>query len=539
MSLNAAESKRVRRFPSRAIRVSGHFGGLIAGLAMLATGVFTPSAAADEFVSKLNREYASVSKDKRSDLVLLPAFAKMIDPPITASSLEKARQLPATASGFAAAAEWAKAGPQQDVLKAIADVTKEPDWRKAMVFALPYGVDSTPQDIIRTGLYSELGDPPSLAGADHRFLPKFDIAAILVNVEATRLAAEGKPSDAIEVLLNWAGVCRQMADRHFYTEVEWGLSNLLPTLERIRDIAYEDSRNAKAIDTKRLFDQVKRLLPNSYIEVDRLRIPDGDSVAVDQLITRVYTPNGGADEAVFGSTLARLGAGKYPLRLMSESAKWRSAAALQGNIFEAQDASKAAFGDWGTRWTLDYFDRVHGKPTEFSKLDRTRFAVIERATPDYGRLFDLRQLAKVERIGTSHALSLVGYSYTAKAFPPDLSSVRPRWMAKIEDDPFSMDIDTRNRFPLQYFVPIRDEVQNAREEAKPHEMSVVPDSGDPFSVRLRDDTMIVYSVGTDQVRNRAKKVQNTASTVQGADYLIWPPILSLQRQNLIDRGELK
>jgi hypothetical protein len=27
--------------------------------------------------------------------------------------------------------------------------------------------------------------------------------------------------------------------------------------------------------------------------------------------------------------------------------------------------------------------------------------------------------------------------------------------------------------------------------------------------------------------------------VQGADYLIWPPVVSLVRQNLTDRGDLK
>jgi len=486
----------------------------------------------------LNEPYAALPKAKRSDLVLLPVLAKLAEPPVAVGTLERARLLPATASAFATAADWAKAESQQAVLKAIADVTKETEWRKSMEFGLPYGVDNTPQEIIRSGLYSELGDPPSLAGADHRFLARLDAAGCLVNVEATRLIAEGKPSDAVDVLLNWAGVCRQMADRAFFTEVEWGLSNLLVTFERIRDVAYTDSRGSKALDTKRLLDQIKRLLPAGVLDVDRLRLPNGDSVAVNQLVSRVYSGRGGPDEAAFGSTMARLGAGKFPLRLMSESAKWRSAASSQGTVFEVQDTGKAIFADWNTRWTLSYFDRQQGRFTEYSKLDRTRFSVIDRAVPDFGRLFDLRQLALLERIGTSHSLALVGFLYTAKSFPPDASSVRPRWLKNIEDDPFSMDLRSRSTFTLQYFVPVRDDNQNAREEEKPHEMNVVPATGAAFSVRLRSDNMVVYSVGTDQVRNRARKVQNTSSLVQGADYLIWPPMLSLQRQNLMDRGDL-
>ncbi len=522
------------RFRSSAI-------GFVVLVAALVAGADSPHgiARADEFVSRLNAPYAALANDKRSDLILLPVLARMAEPPIGVATLAQARLLPGSSADFAVAAAWAKAEGQQAVLKAIAEVTKEREWRKATAFGLPYGVDSTPQDIVRSGLYTDLGDPPSLAGADHRFLPRLDMAGILVNIEATRLASEGKPSDAIDVLLNWAAVCRQMVDRAFFAEAAWGLTNMIPTFERVRDIAYQDTRGGKVMDIKRLYEQIQRMLPGALLDVDRLRIPNGDATAAEQLVSRVYSGRSGPDEAVFGSTMARLGAGKFPLRLMSESAKWRSAASSQGTIYEVKDTSEAIFADWDTRWSLGFFDRKQGTPTEYSKLDRVRYSVIDRAVPDYGRLLDLRQAVLLERIGTSHALSLVGFAYTAKSFPPDASSVRPRWLRTIEDDPFSRDLLTQNSFPLRYFVPIRDDAQNSREEAKPHEMSVVPTSGDPFSVRLREDTMVVYSVGTDQANNRARQVQNTSSLVQGADYLIWPPMLYLQRQNLMDRGDLK
>jgi len=93
--------------------------------------------------------------------------------------------------------------------------------------------------------------------------------------------------------------------------------------------------------------------------------------------------------------------------------------------------------------------------------------------------------------------------------------------------------------PLQFMVPMRDQDRRPNENPTPLEMEVVTQQGQNFAVRLRDDTFLLYSFGSDNGRNFARRIQNTASIVQGADYLIFPPIKSLYRQHLIDVGELR
>jgi hypothetical protein len=87
---------------------------------------------------------------------------------------------------------------------------------------------------------------------------------------------------------------------------------------------------------------------------------------------------------------------------------------------------------------------------------------------------------------------------------------------------------------------MRDTPKAEREEAKPFEMSVIPfEGGAAIGVRLTDDVFVLYSLGSDANDDFARRIQNGTVGVRGADYLLFPPVLSLYRQNLIDRGDLK
>jgi hypothetical protein len=46
-------------------------------------------------------------------------------------------------------------------------------------------------------------------------------------------------------------------------------------------------------------------------------------------------------------------------------------------------------------------------------------------------------------------------------------------------------------------------------------------------------------LGSDNASTNAKRVQNVAEQVEGADYLMWPPVISLYRQHKLDAGEIK
>jgi hypothetical protein len=508
-------------------------------LTAAATMMAATPAMADDFTDLANRPYTQIQKAQRSDLVLLPVLAKLEPAPKGVEKLEQAMLLPAGGEGWDAAAAWAQGKPQQEAMQVLATITKERDWKKASAFGQPYGIDDVPLEMIQAGLFTDLGDPPTLAAAKVQFLPSLDRLACLVHVEATRLAAEGKPSDAIDLLTNLTCLGRQMADRQLFAEVKWGLTQMKACAERIRDVAYVDFKGKAATDLSRLKEQIKKLddKSNSYLDLGRVGFPAGDRAAAAQLVARVYRRDGSLDEQVFATTMSRLSTTKRPLRLFSESGKWRTVGGAQASGPDATKQVDALFNDWSSRWTTPWFDTRMANVREYDKFSRPQHAAVAAVVPDMSELQDLRHLIRVELAGTRTALGVFGHSKTIGKFPPQLTAIRPAWVAEMDVDPFNPNTGDGKRPAYEYFVPVRDASLVGGSGAV-HEMELVA-GGAPFQVKLRDDTFVVYSVGSDNARNNAKRVQNTATVVQGADYLIWPPTVSLVRQNLIDRGDLK
>lgn len=511
---------------------------VIAGTILFTTAAVT--AQSDSVVSKLNESLVNVDPARRSDTVLLPLLAKMEAPPAVVASVDEARLIPADAKGFAAAAAWAQGAPQQAVLAGLATVTAEQDWRKAMIFAQPYGADGVPPELIRAGLYTELDDPPTLAWASIGYMPALDRMESLVNVEVTRLAAEGKANEALDLLVNFAYFARQICDRKFFAEGQWGLRAMTRTFERMRDIAYVDARGAKALHPERIKAAIARMDDGGVLDLayPRMKWPEANRLAAEQMVERMYGDGGMVRADVFPTTMARLGTGGKPLRLFSQSARWRTAAAQQVHGDAAEANLSRVYGDWERRWQGSYFDlRLQGRASEFADLDRNTNAVVALATPDMTGLIHLRQQATSEAVGTRLSLALTAQWYVTGAIPPQATAVRPRWLKAMEADAFNPNRDRGALPPPQYFIPTRRGGVSA-----PHSMDVVTNSvrGDAnFSLKFGPETFILYSYGTDQADNFATRIQNTTDVVQNADYLLYPPVLSLYRQNLRDRGDIE
>ncbi|HYE63223.1 MAG TPA: hypothetical protein VD997_14605 [Phycisphaerales bacterium] len=513
------------------------------GVLDLAPGVsFAQRAEAQEdFVSRVNNEYRPISATRRSDTILLPLLAKMDKAPAGVNTPDKAALMPANSPEFAAAAEWAQAPAQKAVLEALHKVASEADWKQAYAFGQPYGADGVSPEIIRTGLYTELGDPPLLAAAKHMYLPALDAMAALANVEATRLTAEGKAADAVTLMIDLAYFGRQMADRQFFAEVAWGLGLIAHAMERARDIAYTDLRGQQKYEVTQVPDQIKRLTESEqgYMNLERIKYPVANRVAAEQLNARLYGERGAINENVFAATMSRLGASDFPLRLFSVAAQYQSAAKAQLNGFDAADSVRSVHNDFQRRWTTHYFDRLRDIKSDYEKLDRARVAVVETTTPNMAQLIEMRQKAKVEAAGTRMSLALVAFAEHNKNLPPTLASVRPRWIDRLEIDYYDAAVGRGGTPFFSYFIPMP-KPKDPRDVAKPHEMQVYTSRGETnFKVNLQNDVWVLFSIGTDQRSNGARRIQNTTDVVQGADYLMWPPVLSLYRQHLIDRGDLK
>jgi hypothetical protein len=507
-------------------------------------------ARADDYVDRANQLYATIRPQKRSDLVLLPLVAKMDPPPRAADTPQKAMLLPAGSASWSAAQNWAKAQNQQAVLKALAQITAEENPVEAMAFGQPYGVDALAGTsdgiaLIRAGLYTELGDPPMLAAARFLYLPALDRVACLVHVEATRLAADGQPADALKLLCDWLYFSRQMIDREMFQEARWGMESFLAVLERIRDVAYEDSRSAAAkLTPDHLAVTQQRLREEGgYLRLDRNQLPRGNRIAAEQVVARTFVARNGPDRATFAPTLARLGSTEHPLRIFSESARWDTMAALSADAADTSDQLTRVCDDWESRWQLSPFDPLLAVPSAYERMNKARYAAIAASLPDMGELFTLRQVMETQLVGTRNALGLVAFRINNRNLPLNLSALRPQYVKDIGSDPFNpVGRDRGGKPPLEYFVPIRDTKARfgPRDTPRPHEINVFTPGGEVnFQARVGEDQFVLYSVGPNGKKEWADNATGVPVKDSIGDLLLWPPVISLYRAELVSRGLLK
>lgn len=525
-------------------------------VAVAAAMLAAPSMAQD-FVERANALYDDIRRADRSDLVVLPAVAEMREPPRGVETVEKAALVAPGASVWEAARAWASEPQQQAAIEALDRVTRESDYRYAMAFGQPYGVEAlatNAEDLqfVSAGLYTELdvGGSPLLAAADFRYIDGLRRLFALVQVEATRLAEEGQIVEALDVLADAVFFARQLADREFAAEMRFGMEMMIRNLERLRDLAYTDFRGDRHLagHPDAVIELIDRLAESGgnrgagFIRVEHMTFPQGDRLAALQLIQQVLKPRAernefsaesGANPQTFIATMARISTGGRPLRLFSEMARWRDVAEDQVDGRTATQQLERIYGDLVARWELrDPFDPQMRRPLELSRINLAESTAIALTTGQLPGLFDHWQQLRVEAVGTRHALALVGYSYRFNSFPPAASSVRPRWLAQIELDPLNADARQRGQ-SLRYILPGRDTPTDV------HTVNVVVQGYPNFQKRLRDDTFILYSEGTDDADNLAREVQNTMDPVAGADYLLWPPLTSLLREELERTGQFR
>jgi hypothetical protein len=501
-------------------------------------------ARADQFIDQANASYRTIRPDRRSDLVLLPALMKIQPPPASAADPRRAALLPAGASGWDAAEQWAKAAPQRAVLDALANVTSESG--EPMAFGQPYGADAVATipggiDVIKANLYTDLGAPPMLAAARFLYIPALDEMVSLVNVEATRLAAAGNANDAINLLTNLVYFARQMADREMFAECRWGLQTIIVSLDRIRDVAYVDFRSGKpTLDGAKLQTIMERLRPEGgFVRTARITFPTANRIAIEQVIATAFDPRGGPNQT-FGQTMAHLASTDRPLRLFAEAARWDKIAAGHADAQETRSQLDTVYNDYAARWNWDPWDPRNTLTTDFEKMDTARFAVIAALMPDMPSLFNDLQVLRTQLVGTKDSLGVLAFFYDARQFPPTLAAIRPRYVKSLEADPYNFDRANHKEPPLEYFVPIRDETFAAGEDPHPHEMNILTRGGEQnFQVHLDRDQFVLYSVGPNGVKDQARNVYGAPQKDSDGDLLLWPPVTSLVRQRLMESGALK
>lgn len=429
-----------------------------------ATTAPAPAAPSDGgFLAKLNGVYAgrdrAVPDAQRAELVLLPRVAGMDRAPAWVTPLTAALATPRS-KGWAELDAWAGGDRQRAALEALKTVT-EPG--KRFAFNQGYGRDAADPAIRESGLFTEVGEPAVLAAAKFGYLGGLDRLSALVHAEASRLGEAKRAKEATDLLVRWVAFGRMIADREFAAEKAWGIRAMIAGLERLRDVAYVHGAEMTDADLKAAVDGIDA----KTLMLERIVPPQGDRMASEQLLAQGYAERGGPRPETFGPMMARISSSGRPLAQFGEAARWQETAATLGNTFETGDALKAVANDWSHRWSLPFFDPVQEQPTDYSKLDKAKFASIDAVLSRVAPLFALRQRLLTEAVGTRQSLGLAAFERRNDKFPPALAAIRPVYVKEIEPDTFDP-----KKGELHFFVPIRDQPRGERDLPKPHIITV-------------------------------------------------------------------
>ncbi|HHN78992.1 MAG TPA: hypothetical protein ENK11_10025 [Phycisphaerales bacterium] len=511
------------------------------GFVLLLVCLFPGRVFAQEMIERANALYDDIVEARRSDPVILDALIGLTGPPLGVETPDKAAMAFVGGRVWPSAEAWVTAEPQQAVLGALAEATKGEKYETLQAFAQRYGTGVEPR-LIRAGMYTELGDPPLLAAARFLYMRKFDDLRCLVHLEATRLAGEGRPIEAMSLLVSMAKFGYEMADREFFKESRWGYEAAADAIARIRDIAYEDFRGERVILPDALHGIIDALDPEKGpIRLDRLNFPRANRIAAEQLIEMLYIPKKGIDESRFVPTLVRISTTGRPLRRFSAASVYAGAASRQKDWFDIQDVLNDVYTSWTKAWQLDPQDPLLSIPFvwDTDAVGDDTLVVKVGIGDDMGALFGLRTLVDLERVGTRQALGLLGRYYVAGSFAPKIDAIRPRWVRRLDADPLNTNRAKGRIPPMRYFRPVTDAyLADKRDEPEPHTMEVFPGDGSNFRVVLHEDQFLLYSTGKNGTDEHGVRMSDDPEAMIG-DYLIWPPLLSLQREHLRQIGELE
>lgn len=527
----------------------------IVGLALaLALVLILPAQAraqAGSFIDRVNAKSRDIPSAQRADMVLLPALAKMTDPPASVSVLEDGRPTRAMligpgTRGWDEASRWAAESPQQEAIAALDRITQEASFMTSMVMAQPYGINGVPVELVRAGMYTELGDPPLLAMAEFRYLPRMTDLAILAHIEATRRLNAGNPAGALDVLIDLLHLGRMMADREFFEEVSWGYRVMIDSAIRIRDVAFVDySQASPALTHDQFLEAIGRLDlgRRGFVLVDRLRLPEGDYIAAQQILDRIFGARGEANER-FATTMSALTTSDRPLRRFSDAGLWAQLRMVHADGLDSRRALDNVYNDWAQLWTQNDFAPAQKLVREYDRLNPVTHGVLKAVMPELTVFFNERRILRTEVVGTRASLGVLAYKARLRTLPVSLAALRPQILPDtMEVDPFGPIRDARNRplaSELKYLVPRRDLPPDPRLGHQPLPIDVIMLNQRNFGIRvgIDADEFVIWSVGPDSKDDTARRVRENTRALYDGDYLIWPPVISLYREFLQGQGEL-
>lgn len=429
------------------------------------------AARADTFLDQANKAAAATPGTKPAHDILMPALAAMTEPPVlTGWTRDDLLTLLLAAPGepeWTAMEQWAAAEPQQAALKALEQITKGED---KFIIGFGYGRDAVPQEWIDAEIFVDLNDEGLLYSATFPYLKRVGWLVGLALFDSARAASANEGDLAIDRSLQSFRLGRILLERPYLRENLAGASIMLVSLERMRDVIYQFE---SAFNAGKLKDVADSLASQRIREH---RLPVANYLAAQQIIERTYQPRGAVDAVKLAEVMsgARVRSDRT-LQRLSEAAFWDARSGDQADWFDVNDKVKGVWADWDKRWKLtDLYDPIFDIPSDFRKMDPNKFLAVYYPLNGVDEVFDVRFKLLLEIAGTVNSMGCVGFRLTNKTIPPQIAAAEPRFVSRLLPDLFSTDPRelVRKYDQFRFWVPIRDQKWDRREDPRPYEVTV-------------------------------------------------------------------
>ncbi len=453
-----------------------------------------------QLLGKLNAPLNRIKKANQSYLEIFDGYLDMTSPPMDVGDALNQTTVWPKMSGWSKVSAWAKANASMStVLQGV---------QGKLSIGLPYGVDSVSSAYKSKNLFADVRI--GTAGEEIVSLPylnAIETIAVWSAAEQYRLCEESKYDEALTQGISTARMLRQLCDRDMVAEKFVAFRLLGECLSVQRDIMWSYLSEIPAeVYRKFATKEYPFLQPGDNERMKRLEMPEGDLKVAEIILVEVFDADGDPIPDKMSSVFGMMQSSDAPFTRFGASRRWEILATVHGSQAATQEKLTEVYDDWWRRWRIRQYDPIQALPTEFSRINEIRYAVVVESVSDMREMFEARNRLIVQVNGTVLSAGLCGYFVENGRWPNDLEKAYVKYIPKrFNFDPFDK---SYGQFLFRYLG-----TRNA---------SVDTEFG-----RIEVDGCMVYARGEDNSDENATESSLDGST---GDMVVWPALRAVARK---------
>ncbi len=383
-------------------------------------------------LAELNMFWKGVSEKNRSANFIFNAWIAATPMPLEIAPTPE--NIWPGMEGFDNWKKWAQANPalREAILKA----------QNSFVLGIPYGDVEQGLDAKwkAKGIWARPGSAPGEAAFAYlnsvRGLAAFTVISMYLDAD------EKKFDPAFDLSLAMLRVLRQVSEQRMEAEKLFGMKMMSRLLEANRVFMAANLDSLPVATLQRVaMKGYPFIKPGDNERLKRLELPEGDRVILTESMQKAFNESGQPDDQYFADQFGAVQSINSPLTRFGAAARWRELGKVHGSLEASQEKLLAIYDDWWRRWRMRFYDPILDVPTQFSKLNQSKYALVTLFVENLQQLFDerLRLIAEID--GTAMSAAICGfYIDSAKQWPRDLASAFPIYgIRRMNFDPFAKD----------------------------------------------------------------------------------------------------